>query len=191
MHSKFNTKETLGGCSLDNNSQDYKDNRYFDIHNRDHEHSLSYGLYELQHEGSGVLRVMRELPNFNYDQGKEIKTENVKLKFWARHVLNEQGNCKGDKDDVLTKEAILEKVQEFSDMIHPILGKSILEDYSHRVKSDGVFFILCLLGSFIGGICVYYTRVKKDSDWTVLAFLPTLIMTLVFSYVIGSKLGTV
>lgn len=74
-------------------------------------------------------------------------------------------------------------------MISPLHGESELEEYSKKASSDGVFFIFVLIGSFIGTICLYHN--KRNSDWTVMALLPTLLTTLIFAFVIGSKINTV
>jgi len=113
----------------------------------------------------------------------------VKIKFWIRNVLKEKETCQGEAPTDLSKEAILDKIHTFADMISPIRGESLLEEYSNKAYSDGVFFILCLLGSFIGSACVYYN--KLNSDWTVIAYAPTFLATLIFSFIIGSKINVV
>jgi len=103
--------------------------------------------------------------------------------------LKEKETCQGEAPEDLSKEEILEKIDKFADMISPLRGESLLEEYSNKAFSEGVFFVLCLCGAVMGSACLYWN--KRNSDWTVIAYAPTFLATLIFSFLIGSKINVV
>jgi len=61
MDSRFSSVEMQGGCALDYNTGQFKDTRYRDVHRGDHDHSMTFSLFDIQEE-SGIEQLKKTFP---------------------------------------------------------------------------------------------------------------------------------